>query len=315
MTLIRTRDQHAAWPSVGVVIPTRNRPMLLRRALAGVLAQAYPGPVRVAIVHDGTDPDVVLAAGGARPVTVLMNQRGPGLAGARNTGVLALSTELVAFCHDDDVWAPEKLQAQVAALTAAAGAELATCAVEVEYDGRRHPRLAGLDRIELADLTRTRLAALHSSTFLARRAALVGPGRVGLLAEDAPGSQNVDWDLLLRAAGRAPVAHVDEPLVRVLWRHTAPYTYEYATRISSLRWILTRHPAIAVCRPGAARVYGRLACWSAATGNRRAAWHWAKQAVRHNWREPRAAIALAALSGAVRMETVLEALDRRGRPV
>ncbi|WP_239675999.1 glycosyltransferase family 2 protein [Natronosporangium hydrolyticum] len=311
----KTHRRVAAWPSVGVVIATRNRPMLLRRALTAVLAQAYPGPIHVAIVHDQAEPDVALAAGGDRPVTVLMNQRTPGLTGARNTGVLALATELVAFCHDDDVWAPEKLQAQVAALTAAAGAEVATCATELEYDGRRTPRLAGLDRIDLADLTRARLATLPSSTFLIRRAALVGPDRIGLLAEDAPGNQNQDWDLLLRAARRAPIAHVDEPLVRMLWRYTSPYSYEYTTKISSLRWIMARHPQLESGRPEAARVYGRLACWSAASGNRRAAWHWTKQTVRQNWREPRAAIALAALSGAVRIERLLATLHRRGHLV
>lgn len=315
---MRAGNGGAGWPAVGVVIPTRVRPQLLRRALAGVLAQEYPGEVRVAVVHDRTAPDLELAGGGWRPVTVLPNARTPGLAGARNTGVLALDTELVAFCHDDDVWAPGKLQAQVAALTAAAGAEIATCAVEVEYGGRRIPQLAGRDRIELADLTRSRLAALHASTFLVHRAALVAPGRIGLVAEDAPGRQNEDWDLLLRAAARAPVAHVDEPLVRVLWgrtRQTTPssaHECEYATKISALRWIMARHPAIEGHRPGAARIYGQLACWAAAAGNRRAAWRWARQAARHNWREPRAAIAFAALSGAVRAEALLAALERRG---
>ena len=54
---------------------------------------------------------------------------------------------------------------------------------------------------------------------------------------------------------------------------------------------------------GAGRVYGQLACWSAARGDRSGAVHWVRQAVRSNWREPRAAIALAALSGVVRVET------------
>lgn len=302
--------------SVGVVIPTRERPELLRRALAAVRAQDYPGPVRVVIVHDRSTPDHRLAEDGARPVRVLGNPRTPGLAGARNTGILALDagTELVAFCDDDDEWAPGKLRAQVAALAAAQG-ELASCAIEVEYEGRRHPRLAGRDRIGLAELTRSRMAMLHSSTFLARRAALLDPDRIGLVAEDAPGSQNEDWDLLLRAARRAPIVHVDRPLVRVRWGRSSFYAHEYGTKVSSLQWMLARHPELRGCRPGSARVYGQLACWSAASGDRRAAWRWARRAVRHNWREPRAAIALAAVTGAVRVEAVLAALHRRGRGI
>lgn len=305
----------AGWPSVGVVIPTRDRRELLARAVESVRVQDYPGPLEVVVVHDRTAPHSELPASRHRPMTVLTNTRTAGLAGARNTGILALHTDLVAFCDDDDRWAPGKLRAQVPALQAAPEAELATCAIEVEYGGRRTPRLADRDRVHLADLTRSRMAMLHSSTFLVRRSALTDPGRIGLVAEDAPGSQNEDWDLLLRAAAHHPIVHVDEPLVRVLWGRTSHYAYEYATKISSLRWMLARHPELAGSRPGSARVYGQLACWSAASGNRREAWRWTREALRRNWREPRAAIALAALSNAVRIETVLGALHRRGHGI
>lgn len=302
-------------PSIGVVIPTRDRPELLRRALAAVRAQDYPGELQVIVVFDRTEPDLSLHTTETPPVTVLASNRTAGLAGARNTGIGALATDLVAFCDDDDVWLPGKLTAQVAALTTEPAAELVTCAIEVCYGSRRIPRLAGRERVRLADLTRSRMAMLHSSTFLVRREALCDPERIGLVAEDAPGSQNEDWDLLLRAARRAPIVHVDVPLVSILWGRTSHYTYEYATKISALRWMLARHPELRENRPGSARVYGQLACWSAAKGDRRGAWRWTVQAVRHNWREPRAAIALAAMSGAVRVETVLAALHRHGRGI
>jgi glycosyltransferase involved in cell wall biosynthesis len=303
------------WPSVGVVIPTRNRPELLRKALDAVRAQDYPGPLRVLVVFDQSDPDYLLATTDGVPVMVLANCRTPGLAGARNTGIVSLDTELVAFCDDDDRWAPDKLRHQVEALAARDGAELATCAIEVEYEGRCTPRLAGCAAVTVDQLARKRMPMLHSSTFLAWRAALADEDRIGLVAEDAPGSQNEDWDLLLRAARRSPVVHLDRPLVRVLWGRTSHYTYEYQTKISSLRWMMARHPEIRGCAPGAARVYGQLACWSAASGNKGEAWKYTREAVRANWREPRAAIALAALSGAVKVENVLATLHRHGRGI
>ena len=299
-------------PSVGVVIPTRDRPELLRRAIQSVREQDYPGPVRIVVVFDRSEPDLLLATTEGVPVMVVANWRTPGLAGARNTGILALDSDLVAFCDDDDRWAPNKLRRQVAAL---GGGDFATCAIEVEFRDRRTPRLAGCDRVTVEQLARSRMAMLHSSSFLVRRAALVDSGRLGLVAEDAPGSQNEDWDLLFRAARRSPIVHVDEPLVRVLWGRTSHYAYEYDTKISSLRWMMSRHPEIHGCPPGAARVYGQLACWSAATGNRGDAWRWTREAVRANWKEPRAAIALAAMSGAVKVENVLAALHRRGRGI
>ena len=302
------------WPSVGVVIPTRNRPELVRKAIEAVREQHYPGAIKIVVVYDQTEPDYLLARTEGVPVLVLTNWRTSGLAGARNTGLMSLETDLVAFCDDDDRWLPEKLRRQVAALVAEPEAEFATCAIEVEFEGRTTPRLAGGSRITVDQLARSRMAMLHSSSFLMRREALA-ESAVGLVAEDAPGSQNEDWDLLLRAARRRDIVHVDEPLVRVLWGRSSHYAYEYATKISSLRWMMQRHPEISGCRPGAARVYGQLACWSAATGNRSAAWQFSKEAMRANWREPRTAVALAAMTGAVKVENVLSALHKRGRGI
>jgi len=304
-----------SWPSVDVVVPTRDRPQLLARTLAGIQEQDYEGPMRILVVYDQAEPDPNRESAGDRPVTVHCNVRTPGLAGARNSGILASRAELVAFCDDDDVWVPNKLRDQVTALRHHADAEMVTCAVEVQYADRRTIRLAARDLVTVDDLARSRMAMLHSSGFLFRREALADPARLGLVAEDAPGSQNEDWDLLLRAARRHPILHVDEPLVRVLWGRSSFYAYEYATKISSLRWMMARHPEIKGCPPGAARVYGQLACWSAAAGNRGEAWKWARETVRANWREPRAAIALAALTGAVRIERVLSALHKHGHGI
>ena len=134
-----------SWPDVGVVIPTRDRPARLRAALAAVRAQDYPGRVRTVIVHDRSEPDHGLADHGR--VQVLVNHRTPGLAGARNTGVLALDTELVAFCDDDDEWLPGKLTAQVRALRARPFAEFASCGIVVLAGGQASRRLAGRDQV------------------------------------------------------------------------------------------------------------------------------------------------------------------------
>jgi glycosyltransferase involved in cell wall biosynthesis len=313
-TLPAAIDNRTGLPSVGVVIPTRDRPELMRRALDAALAQDYPGLLRVIVVYDGSPPDYTLPRTDPRAVMVLANWRTAGLAGTRNTGILGLDTDLVAFCDDDDQWHPGKITAQVDALMAAPiGTELVTCGIEIENDGNVVPRLAGQTTVFLDDLVRSRMTMLHSSTFVARRAALVGG--LGLVAEEAPGSQNEDWDLLIRAAKRAPIVHVDRPLVRVLWARSSHFSYEYATKISSLRWMMSRHPEIRSSRPGAARVYGQLACWSAAAGNRRDAWQFSREAVRNNWREPRAAIAVAAAAGVISVDKVQAALHRRGHGI
>ena len=92
----------------------------LRAALDAVLGQDYPGQLRVIVVYDRAEP--VLKPNDS--MAVLVNDRTPGLAGARNTGIVKLDTDLVAFC-DDDVWQPGKLRKQVWALRARPGTELA----------------------------------------------------------------------------------------------------------------------------------------------------------------------------------------------
>ncbi|HEX2312977.1 MAG TPA: glycosyltransferase [Thermomonospora sp.] len=306
-----------ALPSVGVVLPTHNRPALLRGALAAVLAQDYAGELTAVVVFDRAEPDLSLAdLDPAGRVRVMVNERTPGLPGARNTGILALDTDLVAFCDDDDEWLPGKLTAQVAALEAEPAAQFASCGIVVEFRGEQNPRLAGKDRIEHADLVRSRMVMVHSSTYLARRAALLDAETgIGLVDETIPAGQNEDWDLALRAARRHPIVNVDRPLVRVLWGRTSLFAGEYATKIAGLEWMLAHHPELAADPVGAARVYGQIAFWSAGLGRRRAAVRWAGRAVRANWRERRVPFALAVAAGVVSDERVLRGLHARGHGI
>lgn len=297
------------WPSVGVVIPTHDRPGPLRAAVDAVLAQDYPGRLRVVVVYDQSEPE--LEPDGS--VTVLVNERTPGLAGARNTGIGALEDELVAFCDDDDVWRPGKLRAQVEALAGRPGAEFASCAIAVECGGAAHPRLAGQSEIRHADLLRSRMVMVHSSTYLIRRAAL--EDGIGLVDETIPGSQNEDWDLALRAARRHPIVYVDEPLVTVRWSTSSHYARQWQARADSLRWMLAHHPDIAKDRPGAARVYGQLSFAYACLRQRGEACRWAWRAVRSSVREPRVPVALAVAAGVVRGDTVLRHLNAHGHGI
>ncbi len=301
-------------PSVGVVIPTRDRPELLRRAIAAVVDQDHEGVVRTIVVHDQSQPDQdVASADPRRPVEVVVNTRSAGLSGARNTGILALGTDLVAFCDDDDVWLSGKLTAQVARLRAVPTAEFCASAIEVEFRDTTSTRLAGTDTVTYEQLLRSRMSMLHSSTFLAWRAALVD--RIGLVDERTPGSMCEDWDILLRASLRHPIVVVDEPLVRVLWGRTSFFAQRWETKIAAHQWMLEHHPDIAGSKVGAGRVYGQLAFSNAALHQGRETLRWARRSLRANWREPRAVLAVAVASRLVSADRVLDTLHRRGRGI
>ena len=301
-------------PSVGVIVPTHNRPELMRGAVEAVLAQEYEGRLRVIVVYDRADPDPSMArSAGTRCVEVMANSRTAGLAGARNTGILALDTDLVAFCDDDDEWLPGKLTAQVDALLAQPGAEFCSCGIAVDFDGAVNARLAGTDTVTHEHLLRSRMAMLHSSTFVLRRSALVDG--IGLVDEEVPGGQNEDWDLLLRASARQPIVHVDRPLVRVRWGRTSFFAQQWQTKISSLEWMLDRHEDIGESKVGSARVYGQLAFAHACLGERRVARRWARRSLRRHFREWRAVVALMVSARLVTGPAVLRVLHKYGRGV
>jgi Glycosyl transferase family 2 len=305
----RSASAATEWPSVGVVIATRARPNLVRRALSSVLAQDYPGSMRVVVVVDHTVPDWSLSCSGTRPVLVLENWRTPGLAGARNTGILASGDcDWVAICDDDDTWAPEKLTAQIVAVLAEPGCPFGTCAAEVEYDGRRTARLVGAGPVTLDAVSRGVARGLTPSGFVGRHDVLVrspARGGIGLLAEDGPPG-GVEWDLLMRAARRAPIAHVDEPYVRVLWRQPSA---DAAGALSVLRWMADRHPELRTPGRPAARHLAEIACWEAVSGHRSRGLAYAQAALRCR-PEPMTLLALAASLGLVRGQPLRARLRR-----
>jgi len=299
--------------TIGVVVPTHDRPQLLRETLRAILEQDVSAPLDIVVVFDRSEPDRTLEelSTDDRRVRVVANTRTPGLAGARNSGILAVDTDWVAFCDDDDVWAPQRLRAQLERSERDPEAVVLTTGIRVLHEGSTIDRLAGKDRIPLADLTRSRMAMLHSSTLLLRRSALLGP--LGLVDEAIPGSQNEDWDLLLRAAAIGDLAHIDEPLVLVRWGRTSHFSRRFETLVDSLEWMLERHPGIAQDDRGAARVFGQLAFGTAALGRRGPALRWTARAVRRRWTEPRAYIALAVATRLLSPTWVLSVLNRRGR--
>jgi len=100
--------------TVGVVIPTHNRPDLLQKAVASVLAQDVPG-LRLVVVDEASDPPAadVLELSDPR-VEVVRNDRPRGPAAARNQGIDLIRSEFVGFLDDDDRWLPGKLRETLA---------------------------------------------------------------------------------------------------------------------------------------------------------------------------------------------------------
>lgn len=308
------------FPDVDVVVPTRERPELMRQAVRAILAQDYEGPIRVLVVYDQSAPDPGLVDdstlgvdGQQRRLEVLTNQRTVGLAGARNTGLLAATAELVGFCDDDDQWLPHKLHSQVKALSLDPEAEFVCCGIEVRYGDETHPRVLSQNRVTMTDLLRDRLTELHPSTFLMRRKAAVDG--FGLVEEGIPGSFAEDYELLLRAARHHPIANVSDVGVRVLWSKGSFFTAKWETMRVALIWLLAHYPEFNDVRSGKARVSGQIAFAAAAQGRRAEALRWAGRTLGANPLEARAYLALGVAWNLVSADTVLKRLHNGGRGI
>lgn len=106
-------------PNVAVVIPTQNRPALLEEALGSVLGQTLR-PAEIIIVDDASDtpvcPHDLLARFGAN-CQVIRNETVRGLAYSRNIGVESARAQYVIHLDDDDLLAPDALEAGFRALS------------------------------------------------------------------------------------------------------------------------------------------------------------------------------------------------------
>jgi hypothetical protein len=299
------------WPSVTVIVPTRDRPTTLARAVRSIAGQSYPGEIECVIVFDQSDPaqvNVGLPVG--RRVRLLSNTRTPGAAGARNTGIIASDGALVAFCDDDDAWDAEKLRLQVEQLDVAPSGFIA-CGMRIHFADRVIVRPAP-GSVSLQQLVRKRHPELVFTTFLLRRDALT---EIGLLDEQVPGSYGEDYDFLLRAARRGPVSAVGQPLVDVFWHQQSFFAQHWQTIADGLEYLLGKHPELAADPRGRARIEGQAAFAHAALAHRAAACQASFRALRGNPLERRPYLALAVAAGIVPASSIVRLANRRGRGI
>jgi glycosyltransferase involved in cell wall biosynthesis len=301
-------------PMVSVVVPTRDRPQMLARALASILQQDYVGAMECIVVFDQSAPALPpdLAVPPGRVLRAVRNTRKPGLPGARNSGILASTGELIAFCDDDDEWLPTKLTEQVPDLVGWTPYSVATTGIITVMQGRPRERVLGLREVPHEMFLRSRVMEVHSSTLLIRRPALLE--QIGLLDEAIPGGYAEDHEWLLRASRHAPILVTPKPLVRVYMHRDSYFAEQWQMIADASRYLLEQHHDLTTSPQGLARIYGRLALAEAAQGHRNAALGYAVRSLRLQQRQHRAYTAIAMSlhlltpEGALRLANLVKSL-------
>lgn len=100
---------------VSVVIPVHNGEEHLREAIDSVLTQTYD-PVDIIVVDDGSTDESARVVQSFGSLVRYCQQPQSGPSAARNRGVEVADGEWIAFLDADDLWEPEKVRKQLAAL-------------------------------------------------------------------------------------------------------------------------------------------------------------------------------------------------------
>jgi len=98
---------------VSVVVTTRNRPFLLKKALDTVFSQTY-NPIEVVVVDDFSRSNISKTIRVyMKRITFIRNRRCLGSAASRMVGAEKANGQYIAFLDDDDQWVSSKIEKQV----------------------------------------------------------------------------------------------------------------------------------------------------------------------------------------------------------
>lgn len=205
-------------PLVTVLIPTKDRPELLGRALRSVVTQTYPN-LEILVVDDGSSPAVQIPKSlqNEDRIRTLRLDRCQGPATARNLGLQNARGAFIAFLDDDDELEPQRIENGVVALRNTPGH---IAAVESGHTGwfedeQVYDYVPPVKRDLRASLLREPTIALP--TIMVKRSALEAVGMF-----DPAMDRYEDWDLWLRLTDKYDVVALRELHVRRRLHHPVP---------------------------------------------------------------------------------------------
>ena len=200
-------------PTVTVVIPTFNRPLLLVRAVESVIRQTFQD-LEVVVVIDGSDPatkEALERVGDPRLRYVELTQKVGG-SEARNVGAREAKGSWIALLDDDDEWLPNKLEKQLESVQSAKGNSVLVtsryiCRASDAPDVVRPRRLPKPGEL-ISEFMFDYLCYFQTSTFLCSKQLFLKVP----FDHSLPFFQDIDWFLRITREDDLELVVVAEPL-------------------------------------------------------------------------------------------------------
>ena len=199
-------------PLVSIVVRTKDRPKLLRKAIQSILGQTYR-PIQVVLVNDGgCDLDLEELQGILENISLnyLKLETNIGRAGAGNIGIGNVRGKYVGFLDDDDEYYPEHLTTLVSFLEQSDYEVAYTDSLMVykEYSPQTHELDDSVKRevVFSQDFSYDKLVFENYIPFMCllfKRDLLVASGGF-----DNGFELYEDWDLLMRIGKNYPFYHI-----------------------------------------------------------------------------------------------------------
>jgi glycosyltransferase involved in cell wall biosynthesis len=195
-------------PEVSVIIPAYNRRAMLLEAIDSVLAQSFRAFELIVIDDGSTDGTSEHLARLDKSIRIeRIEHRGP--AAARNRGVELAHAPLIAFLDSDDLWAPSKLEHQLAFMRANPGCAICqTNEIWIRKGRRVNPGMRHLKRAGDIFIDSLRTCLISMSATMMRTDLFRSLGGFDESMDAAE-----DYDLWLRILIDHEAGLLDEPLV------------------------------------------------------------------------------------------------------
>lgn len=270
-------------PRVSVILPVYNGARYLRETLSSVLGQSMADLEVVAVDDGSTDESGAILEGIDDPRLIVTHQENRGISATRNAAIRAARAPFVAFIDQDDLWAGEKLEKQLAAFGDDPEVGLVHC--QAGRIDEHSKKLSGGPVVAASwlagDVRRMMLvgnAVPGTAAVVVRREVF---DEVGYFDEELNGAD--DWDMWSRIAARYRFAYLPEALAFTRLHPANTSTDVERMRADSLRVMekLYADPEMVrgigprelekLRRKGRARLHAYCATWLIRTGRTRAA--------------------------------------------